>query len=356
MEALRAQLTAEQENLRAERNRLDAERERLAATEQTLASSQQVLQARQASLTDLERDLIQTRDELAQAQQELQAQIANMQVVEEPPPADRGFSPPISEITAEERVEPADAPDDVFARLRALSILKGDVEPSQDAPRQQPEVAPQFATEPLTPGSASVPTSAEGTGSRPEEAHGEDEEESINNYMARLLNRVRGGSDAAADRPQATPTRAPGKASQQAALASQPHAETVMSFSEFEPRTSAPEKTRDLAAMREIANFTARTAIAKHVWRSRIVLLVKRFIVGLFALTCGIILMLIAPAARPHFFFCGMVAVVASLIWFLPSIYRAKRYNKKAESAQQLATADYENLPSCYQAESEPRL
>jgi hypothetical protein len=173
--------------------------------------------------------------------------------------------------------------------------------------------------------------------------------------MARLLQRVGQGSSAPA--PAApTATSAPKKQTQNAAA--EPvdsdanstdaivEAEVPIKYlSELEPRSAAPEKTCDLAAMREIANFTARTAIAKHAWRSRVVTLLKRFALGIVALVCGLLLILLAPAMSSPYFLGGLAAITAALLWFLPAIYRAKKCNHQAQNATQRAVEDYENAP-----------
>jgi hypothetical protein len=99
-----------------------------------------------------------------------------------------------------------------------------------------------------------------------EEAAGEDDD-SIRQYMDQLMRRVRGESTQTsslttpAEPKQAIkqePVAAPVDAAKNAEAATPPE---VMSSDQYTPRSSAPEKTDNLAKMREVANTSARTAI-----------------------------------------------------------------------------------------------
>ena len=89
--------------------------------------------------------------------------------------------------------------------------------------------------------------------------------------MARLLQRMRGIADEGAapakgttkgDRqPPARPQPPPDTATQKAVGESSVVAKKLL---KLEPRKVAPEKSGGLAAMREIANLSARSAIATH--------------------------------------------------------------------------------------------
>jgi hypothetical protein len=100
----------------------------------------------------------------------------------------------------------------------------------------------------------------------------EQEEESIEKYMERLMERVR-GDKAMSPKPRPAPDLEP---EEPAAAAAAPEAETA------EPSEPAPvqpaetirrpppaEQTIDLAAMREVANTAARSAIERHYQNSR---------------------------------------------------------------------------------------
>ncbi len=98
-----------------------------------------------------------------------------------------------------------------------------------------------------------------------------DEEESIEDYMKRLMARMRGDSDkeeaqpAASPAPMQTATKAENTAVAQPlpAPVTERANTTTTPFNpeEYVPKALAPEKSRNLAAMRELANNSARSAI-----------------------------------------------------------------------------------------------
>jgi hypothetical protein len=253
----------------------------------------------------------------------------------------------------------AEETEDLFARLRALDLLKGNCdEAQQETSAEDAQIVSGSGEEGAVPEAISsisraTPPIPSAPAVTPEP--GVEDEESIDDYMARLLQRVGRGANASAP-PPAPASSAARKSSEKAAAGSitdntqSPSAAVeveapMKNLSELKPRTATPEKSRDLAAMREIANFTARTAIAKHAWKSRVIMLLKRFTLGIVALVCGLILILIAPAMSSPYFLYGLAAITAALLWFLPAIYRAKRCSHQAQNATQRAVEDYENLP-----------
>jgi hypothetical protein len=95
----------------------------------------------------------------------------------------------------------------------------------------------------------------------------EDDEESIDAYMARLMNRVQGSSEPGAAPIISRPVReepVKNSAPKPAAEAAEPEPPT----GEYSPRTAAPEQSHNLAAMRELANESARSAIRTHEKKS----------------------------------------------------------------------------------------
>lgn len=107
--------------------------------------------------------------------------------------------------------------------------------------------------------------------SAPAATSGGDEDESIEDYMARLLKRVRG--DGVADHgntgsAKPTPTAAKASAAQPTAPVKPIEPMQPINADEFIPRCAAPEQTSDLAAMRELANSAARSAISSHAKKS----------------------------------------------------------------------------------------
>jgi hypothetical protein len=119
-----------------------------------------------------------------------------------------------------------------------------------------------------------VPASAKPTNHfRHEPTSGDEDEASIEEYMNRLLQRMQGREDppptpvvaAATPAPKTVPTK-----SMTETVPLKPRVKTVelSETSEYTPR--APERTSDIAAMRELANSTARSAIAASHKRSAI--------------------------------------------------------------------------------------
>jgi hypothetical protein len=394
-------LTADRQELEARRSELQEvteERKHLAKELETLNAAKNELQLQQQQLTETEQQIARAREELLQTRLEWEAATASQPALRSSEP--RPFSLPAEFLAASEAARQkehdantADADDeqaenidldltglqspqdnalresepaapeeseDLFARLRALDILKGNRnETQQDSLPTNIEIEPESADEGAVPATASsfspaTPPSPLAPAVTPEP--GVEDEESIDDYMARLLQRVGRGAGASALAPAQTssPARKPSEITAAEPIADQARSTSAIaeaeapmkSLSELEPRTAAPEKSRDLAAMREIANFTARTAIAKHAWKTRVVMLLKRFALGIVALACGLILILLAPAMSSHYFLCGLAAITAALLWFLPAIYRARKCNNQAQNAQQQAVDDYENSPA----------
>jgi hypothetical protein len=103
------------------------------------------------------------------------------------------------------------------------------------------------------------------------------DEESIESYMSKLMQRVRGDSDKPSSQgppagkpgyqpsyqPTYQPEASPASATPDAPPTQSSVHETVRP-EEYIPRSPPPEMNANLAAMRELANSAARTAIAKH--------------------------------------------------------------------------------------------
>lgn len=96
-----------------------------------------------------------------------------------------------------------------------------------------------------------------------------EQDESIESYMERLLQRVRGPETPAAPKPaplfQPLPEIAP--PTPQPVVTAQPNKQPNMRLEDLSPRNKAPEQNIDLAAMRELANTAARSAIDRHAKR-----------------------------------------------------------------------------------------
>jgi hypothetical protein len=126
-------------------------------------------------------------------------------------------------------------------------------------------IAPEWE-EPSSPGAADSPRSSS---TAPPPASAVDHDDSIEAYMDRLLARVRGDqSRTPPPPPPALETREP---ITEIPLPTPPPVAAVEEkpdLSQFMPRRQAPERSRSLAAMRSLANQSARSAIKTHAERS----------------------------------------------------------------------------------------
>lgn len=184
-----------------------------------------------------------------------------------------------------------DSDDDVFERLRALTAAQQEPAAEAEPPRhEEPAVEPEPPAEPLRRTGRAEPAAQPAT----------DEEESIEAYMARLLNRMRGGADEPSPaQTRAAQTRA---AAEAAAPAPAPVVdepviapiETILSTEE--PLTLVPRATTgpacDMAAMRALANMSVHSALTTHRKNHR-----RRKVLGKWSLT-------------------GMAAVMSSVLSF----------------------------------------
>ncbi|MCU0878859.1 MAG: hypothetical protein MUF06_13835 [Pirellulaceae bacterium] len=157
------------------------------------------------------------------------------------------------------------------------------------------------------------------------------DDDSIEDYMSRLLRRVRGEGPAPAV-PYQFPTQspAPSPTEPQAAKSVSPAAdETVPQDAEtqttlYRPRATAPELTTNLKAMRELANSACRTAIAKHQKRRGGREVLGRLIgVGLTLVASGLAAGVAAVFDSGLAAFAALAGFVAVAYWTLRAIVSA---------------------------------
>ena len=186
---------------------------------------------------------------------------------------------------------------------------------------------------------------------------GVDEEESIEKYMQRLLNRVRGGGEGEMAAAPPSALNSPALATSIASSLDTPRfslADSIGFDSSgveplpaalkpteelFVPRQQFPEQRNDLAALRELANFNARRAIS----RSDIRRTNSAFYVKL-----GITALAVASAAALFMFnglvlnapFAGMVSsIIVSILWGYDCINHFKRL-KNAGGKNRVSTSE----------------
>ena len=166
--------------------------------------------------------------------------------------------------------------------------LAGEVGPDVEQPAAPDEFAPTPTTEKPKPvwNQPDVPARAA-------------DDDSIEAYMARLLRRVRGDAPASAQRfiPPVTPSptliaMVPSQADEPVPTATvEMRIEPVTDTGpvDFIPRNKARESTSSLAAMRELANSAARTAIVKHERKSGGKLALAKSIGAVLTLVCSLV-------------------------------------------------------------------
>jgi len=134
------------------------------------------------------------------------------------------------------------------------------------------------------------------------QSDGDSDDESIEDYMSRLLNRVRsvaGDAPASSGTRRREPSRSSAPASSESSTrgkatdtpepqAAHPKGQESV---EMSPRTVAPEKSVDLSAMRELANLSAQTAIDRHRQRAQRGATLSKLVVALVGLAAGAVLL-----------------------------------------------------------------
>jgi hypothetical protein len=174
--------------------------------------------------------------------------------------------------------EESDADDDsVFSRLQAAGIWRDPEDaddPSDEADAYEPTQLPDadegsyqaFSDAEHSPNdsyeSSEEPVEEEAsylgiTQTAPSAQAGTGEEEDLDSYMHRLLERSR----APIDGPDQQPLPAKAPARQESVQTSRHEEQSVIAEADYRPRSTAPELTSNLSAMRELANDNADSAI-----------------------------------------------------------------------------------------------
>jgi hypothetical protein len=261
LEAAARQLDNETEKLLQRESEFDArvqaweaEQARLApelvAKQDRLATVTAELETRRTALEEQTGELEARAASLAEAEEDLQARLDEFtNRAAAPRPAEQPeMDQPVEQEAAP--FEPASA-SDIIARLSASGLWKDDVpaeEPS--AAPKQPEPAWKALVEEPAPKAPPAPLA--------------EEEDSIEAYMQRLLQRVSGDSDQPSryvPPPSTTPSDQPAAAPEEVEEPVAVVAETPFDPTTYVPRSTAPELSANLAAMRKLANTSARSAI-----------------------------------------------------------------------------------------------
>jgi len=288
-----SQLTAEEQQLSARQAELDAVRQCL----------EQQQRQWQAERDEAERHVEEQRNELAGRLAELEAERSALEADRRQWEAERDRlagaaelpQPPCEPVAEADvlnnaaRQEPDfktpsdDAPVDLAEVLRRVGAQ---VEMEEDASLARSTSTPR--REPPPSDSQPAPTSAA--------EHGD--QDSIDAYMSRLMQRVRSKSDE-----PGLGTYAPSHSEPPVAQRAQSNAVADLSSTghppglrpaaaprqpvQLSPRSAAPEKHIDFSALRDLANLSARTAISRHSHRIIIDTMRSKLAMALLALAAG---------------------------------------------------------------------
>lgn len=372
-----AQVRSELEHVRRD---LEEARERhaaeLAAWERTLqekdaeltAQGEQVQQLR-AELEKCEAELQRERERLAEREAELTRHPATL----EAPPAEQNSYPDDISSTMvvpppSATVPPVDGPpadDDYTATLvvsrRPDQGLFQDSSPSggltgaaavlakmgyKPFPDDEDETPPMGTSQAFGSTLGASPFGSPVTQSPPPASEESDDEDSIEDYMAKLLQRVRGADTVSSYRPAASaptlsvtrtgpppkPTLTTTSTSSAPSLVSilgGPTTDTSatqpkITPEEFQPRSQAPEVATRLAAMRDLANTSARSAIERYTQMQWFSMAVTKFLLALGA-TGAAIYLCVWGSARPWLAYAGAgLSAVSSTVWLVQSFKHMK--------------------------------
>ncbi len=225
--------------------------------------------------------------------------------------------------------------DDVVSRLRSLAILKtdqvvdeagettgGDTQPhsvggesvADETPSPLIETHDRLVADPVD--SSPVPRDLSHAPKAGEE------EESIDNYMAQLLKRVRGVSanhQAPAGHAVEPSSRVVDPVAGSASGTAAPEPTTTVQEvpAQLARRSTAPELSSDLAAMRELANLSARSAIDTYAYRNWGRAAFVMLTIALLAAGAGGGAVYFAPAPDSMLMYAGLSSFVVTLFWLL---------------------------------------
>lgn len=185
---------------------------------------------------------------------------------------------------------------------------------------KQEEPASEAAT-PSSPVGVSYEVPIESPPVESPRSSGGDDDDSIESYMNRLLQRVRGetSSSKAAVAPMPAPRSVtledlPDEVSVAPEQAPQTPARPVSNLDDIKA-APAPERSHNMAALRDLANQSARGAIQTSNRRQHRESAKSKLTVSLFGIICGIVVMKLSPSYTSPEFIGGLVPLFAGLVW-----------------------------------------
>lgn len=278
-----------------------------------------------------------------------------------------------SAATEEEEAPPFEEPvkaspaesSGLMERLRAMVQSDDEDDSEEPTSHQRPSAPARPAFEPAIPLQSN--TSKPELGSRHpmggSSADGDEEEESIEDYMAKLMGRVRGDSPPIAPKPYQRPTVPKPEPVYEPEAEDPSHEETKAASTPASPfempqRQMPTELTSNLAAMRELANFSARDAIDTSVRNRWGQAAIGKFSVAAVAFaTAGILLFLTRNAHSIQYVGAG-IAMLIAIFWSLQGAImlrnvwkanqllaaKAKEPEEEAAKIRELLYSDSEDL------------
>jgi len=314
----RNKLQAESAELERRRAELDARRAESDERHAELEARQATMDARQAEFDARCAELDDRQGMLDARESEIDAKCRRWEAARAA--ADAEPEQPSGEADPEEDVqfeEPSEgSPESSEEVLRRLGIAPSfDREEGEDEEEQQGGRSPHAAEiVQLAPETPDAPRPAD-----------EEEDESIDDYMARLLDRVRTGTDGSGGPKAYVPSVPAASGSSQSAPAaseatdSPPQAPAAKTGpkGDLSPRAVAPERSVNLSAMRHLANLSARAAIDHHARRRLLGRAADKLVVAVVALATGAILFWIWWAkAHDHVtLYAALAGLVVALVW-----------------------------------------
>jgi predicted nucleic acid-binding Zn-ribbon protein len=273
-----SELNDVREQLVAQQALMEEERRQLQEREQEIAVEKQRLQSRVSELDGRESELEARRKSLDES--------STLRAVEDSA-ANATLSPVQGEDSPQE-VEapggdnPSENPSDsghvssVLSRLVKAGLWRND-EPAAGPEGEQPGpiLGDEVIAEPVVEPAAEAPKSRVESVRQPSPPHAGagSEDESIESYMERLMQRVRGDTPVPPSSKKSTPVPIAEKAEPSPQIEQEPGAPeaptaeqpTHLQTNEFSPRRTAAELGTDMSALRELVNNAARSAIDHHV-------------------------------------------------------------------------------------------
>jgi hypothetical protein len=230
----------------------------------------------------------------------------------------------------------------LMERLRAMTRWEDDEEVASEKSSSSYDQLASSQTVYAPPNASSSgqkpkPSEAKFHSSLGNTADDSEKEESIEDYMAKLMNRVRGASEQPASIPasqRSVPQPSPVYQSEpepEPLATEQKRSSVAEKPFEMSPRQTPTELTSNLAAMRELANFSARDAIDTSVRNRWSQAAIGKFMVTTTALLCGGLLLYWTKDLQSLPFMGASIALVIALFWgmhgimIVRNVWRANR-------------------------------